>query len=56
MRHDAYLCFLVIPPFHRSKIFYYSIIESSVMIAVAAGQVYIVRWLFEKGSTKRYRV
>lgn len=40
----------------RSKIFYYSIIESAVMIAIAAGQVYVVRWLFEKGSTKRYRV
>lgn len=40
----------------RSKIFWYSIIESLVMVAVAVGQVYIVRFLFEKGSTKRYRV
>ncbi|UZJ53206.1 hypothetical protein CBS101457_002526 [Exobasidium rhododendri] len=40
----------------QKKIFYYSIIESSVMVAVAAGQVFMVRWLFEKGSTKRYRV
>ncbi|PWN87801.1 hypothetical protein FA10DRAFT_244746 [Acaromyces ingoldii] len=40
----------------QSKIFWYSIIESLVMVAVAVGQVYIVRFLFEKGSTKRYRV
>lgn len=40
----------------RKKILYYSFIESAVMVAIAAGQVYVVRWLFEKGSTKRYRV
>ncbi|EPQ26664.1 uncharacterized protein PFL1_05644 [Pseudozyma flocculosa PF-1] len=40
----------------QSKIFWYSIIESLVMIGISVGQVYIVRALFEKGSTKRYRV
>ncbi|KAN0062747.1 hypothetical protein ACQY0O_004942 [Thecaphora frezii] len=40
----------------QSKIFWYSIIESIVMIGISVGQVYIVRNLFEKGSTKRYRV
>lgn len=39
-----------------SKIAWYSIIDMLVMIGVAVAQVYIVRYLFDKGSTKRYRV
>ncbi|PWN35062.1 uncharacterized protein FA14DRAFT_133029 [Meira miltonrushii] len=39
-----------------SKITWYSIIDMLVMIGVAVAQVYIVRYLFDKGSTKRYRV
>ena len=40
----------------RSKILWYSITESLVMVGISVGQVYFVRALFEKGSTKRYRV
>ncbi|PWN50710.1 hypothetical protein IE53DRAFT_82068 [Violaceomyces palustris] len=40
----------------QSRIFWYSVIESLVMIGISVGQVYVVRMLFEKGSTKRYRV
>ncbi|SNX83970.1 related to ERP2 - p24 protein involved in membrane trafficking [Melanopsichium pennsylvanicum] len=40
----------------QSKIFWYSVVESVTMLGVSAAQVYIVRALFEKGSTKRYRV
>lgn len=40
----------------QNKIFWYSVIESATMIAISAAQVYIVRALFERGSTKRYRV
>lgn len=43
-------------PLGRKKLFWYSVIDAGVMIAVAVGQVYVVRYLFEKGSTKRYRV
>lgn len=39
-----------------SKIAWYSIIDMLVMIGVAVAQVYVVRYLFDKGSTKRYRV
>ncbi|KAK0543531.1 hypothetical protein OC846_003167 [Tilletia horrida] len=40
----------------QSKIFWYSVIESLVIIGISVAQVYVVRHLFEKGSTKRYRV
>ncbi|SJX64840.1 related to ERP2-p24 protein involved in membrane trafficking [Sporisorium reilianum f. sp. reilianum] len=40
----------------QSKIFWYSVVESATMVGISAAQVYIVRALFEKGSTKRYRV
>ncbi|KAE8222531.1 hypothetical protein CF319_g4285 [Tilletia indica] len=40
----------------QSKIFWYSVIESLVIIAISGAQVFVVRHLFEKGSTKRYRV
>ncbi|KAK0529159.1 hypothetical protein OC834_002452 [Tilletia horrida] len=40
----------------QSRIFWYSVIESLVIIAISVAQVYVVRHLFEKGSTKRYRV
>lgn len=40
----------------QNKIFWYSVIESATMIGISAAQVYIVRALFERGSTKRYRV
>ncbi|ETS62318.1 hypothetical protein PaG_03397 [Moesziomyces aphidis] len=40
----------------QSKIFWYSVVESATMVGISAAQVYIVRTLFEKGSTKRYRV
>ena len=41
---------------HRSKILWYSVVQSIVMVGISVGQVYVVRALFEKGSTKRYRV
>lgn len=40
----------------QSKLFWYSLTDALIMIGVAVGQVFIVRYLFEKGSTKRYRV
>jgi len=40
----------------QGRIFWYSVIESLVIIAISVAQVYVVRHLFEKGSTKRYRV
>ncbi|TKY88704.1 hypothetical protein EX895_002335 [Sporisorium graminicola] len=40
----------------QSKIFWYSVVESVTMVGISVAQVYIVRALFEKGSTKRYRV
>ncbi|SPO30901.1 related to ERP2 - p24 protein involved in membrane trafficking [Ustilago trichophora] len=40
----------------QSKIFWYSLVESVTMVGISLAQVYIVRALFEKGSTKRYRV
>lgn len=40
----------------QSKIFWYSVIESATMVGISVAQVWIVRALFEKGSTKRYRV
>lgn len=40
----------------QSKIFWYSVTQSVTMIGISLAQVYIVRALFEKGSTKRYRV
>lgn len=36
--------------------FWYSIIQALVVIGISVGQVYVVKLLFEKGSTKRYRV
>ena len=40
----------------QSKIFWYSVVESITMVGISIAQVYIVRSLFETGSTKRYRV
>lgn len=40
----------------RSKLFWYSIIESLVVVGISVGQVWLVRSMFEKGSTRRYRV
>ncbi|PWZ00036.1 hypothetical protein BCV70DRAFT_200208 [Testicularia cyperi] len=40
----------------QNKIFWYSVIESTTMVAISLAQVWIVRNLFERGSTKRYRV
>lgn len=40
----------------QSKIFWYSVVESATMVGISVGQVWIVRALFERGSTKRYRV
>ncbi|CAD6888476.1 unnamed protein product [Tilletia caries] len=40
----------------QRKIFWYSVIESLVIIGISVAQVFVVRHLFEKGSTKRYRV
>jgi hypothetical protein len=40
----------------RSKLLWYSIIESLVVIGLSLGQVHLVRRMFEKGSTRRYRV
>ena len=40
----------------QSKIFWYSVVESVTMVGISVAQVWIVRALFEKGSTKRYRV
>lgn len=40
----------------QSKIFWYSVVESVTMVGISVAQVWIVRALFERGSTKRYRV
>lgn len=40
----------------QSKLFWYSVVESATMVAISAAQVWIVRALFERGNTKRYRV
>ncbi|PWN97979.1 hypothetical protein FA09DRAFT_330137 [Tilletiopsis washingtonensis] len=40
----------------QSKLLWYSIIESLVVIGLSLGQVHLVRRMFEKGSTRRYRV
>lgn len=40
----------------QARIFYYSLIESLAMMAISGAQVYVVRHLFNTGSTKRYRV
>ncbi|CDU22288.1 related to ERP2-p24 protein involved in membrane trafficking [Sporisorium scitamineum] len=40
----------------QGKIFWYSVVESATMVGISVAQVWIVRALFEKGSTKRYRV
>lgn len=40
----------------QSKIWWYSVVESITMVGISVAQVWIVRALFEKGSTKRYRV
>ncbi|EST09345.1 hypothetical protein PSEUBRA_000937 [Kalmanozyma brasiliensis GHG001] len=40
----------------QSKIFWYSVVESATMVGISVAQVWIVRALFERGSTKRYRV
>lgn len=40
----------------QSKLFWYGVFQTLITISIAVGQVYFVRWLFDKGSTKRYRV
>ncbi|SPC67755.1 related to ERP2 - p24 protein involved in membrane trafficking [Ustilago sp. UG-2017b] len=40
----------------QRKIFWYSVVESGMMVGISVAQVWIVRALFEKGGTKRYRV
>lgn len=40
----------------RSKLFYFSLIESALMIGISVGQVALIRWLFDSRGSKRYRV
>ncbi|KDN40339.1 hypothetical protein K437DRAFT_270002 [Tilletiaria anomala UBC 951] len=40
----------------QSRIFWYSIVESLVIISMSVAQVLVVRFLFNTSSTKRYRV
>lgn len=40
----------------KSKLFYFSVIESLLMIGISFGQVALIRYLFDSRGTKRYRV
>lgn len=47
---------LHLTPTTRSKLFYFSVIESALIIAISFGQVSLIRYLFDARGTKRSRV